>query len=75
MAVEVNVGCASPPVGLVGDKIESNQGKKVPDFTAPAYHNNTFTNEKLTTWKNGVVRSGRNGKQSRPLSNLPVLNL
>ena len=64
MAEERNAGCARPTGGLVGQENESNErtasqepkeakkmlmvGQKVPDFTAPAYHKNEFTNVKLS---------------------------
>ena len=66
MAEEGNAGCARPTGGLVGDESETNEqtasqepketrkmlmvGQKVPDFTAPAYHNNDFTNVKLSDY-------------------------
>lgn len=64
MAEEGNAGCARPTGGLVGEENESSEqttspepkerrkmlmvGQKVPDFTAPAYHKNEFTNVKLS---------------------------
>ncbi len=64
MAEEEISGCARPTGGLVGQENESNEqtaspeiketrkmlmvGQKVPDFTAPAYHKNEFTNVKLS---------------------------
>jgi peroxiredoxin (alkyl hydroperoxide reductase subunit C) len=64
MAEEVDVGCARPTGGPVGEPeseekenetktIEEKStmikvGQKAPDFTAPAYHKGKFINEKLS---------------------------
>jgi len=64
MSEEVDVGCARPTGGPVGDDREDSQpqetqkipkeesmikvGQKAPDFTAPAYHKGKFTSEKLS---------------------------
>jgi len=64
MSEEVDVGCARPTGGPVGDALEDPQpqetqkilkeesmikvGQKAPDFTAPAYHKGKFTSEKLS---------------------------
>ncbi len=63
MGEEVEVGCARPTGGPVGeDKVEAQPGnkeiikektmikvgQKAPDFTAPAYHKGKFTSEKLS---------------------------
>ena len=64
MSEEVDVGCARPTGGTVGDdqeKVQSQEtreipkeesmikvGQKAPDFTAPAYHKGKFTSEKLS---------------------------
>lgn len=63
MGEEVNVGCARPTGGPVGESEEDAQpqiqeirkeknmikvGQKAPDFIAPAYHKGKFTSEKLS---------------------------
>jgi peroxiredoxin (alkyl hydroperoxide reductase subunit C) len=63
MGEEVDVGCARPTGGPVGEDKEESQpgikeiikektmikvGQKAPDFTAPAYHKGKFTSEKLS---------------------------
>ena len=64
MGEEIEVGCARPTGGPVGEepqeeKSETPQGKKevtsmievgkkAPDFVAPAYHKGSFTNVKLS---------------------------
>ena len=63
MGEEVDVGCARPTGGPVGEASEEVQpqiqetrkeekmikvGQKAPDFTAPAYHKGKFTSEKLS---------------------------
>jgi len=63
MGEEVEVGCARPTGGPVGESQEEAQpqkqeirkessmikvGQKAPDFTAPAYHKGKFTSEKLS---------------------------
>ena len=64
MAEEVEVGCARPTGGPVGEPNASQEqaappakkeqstmihvGKKAPDFVAPAYHQGKFTSEKLS---------------------------
>lgn len=63
MGEEVDVGCARPTGGPVGEDKEETQpgikeiikektmikvGQKAPDFTAPAYHKGKFTSEKLS---------------------------
>ncbi len=63
MGEEVDVGCARPTGGPVGDNQEEAQpeikaiikektmirvGQKAPDFVAPAYHKGKFTSEKLS---------------------------
>lgn len=66
MEKEINVGCARPTGGPVGEeatpespenqqpeKEELNMiqvGKKAPDFEAPAYHNGKFVNVKLSDY-------------------------
>lgn len=63
MEEEVEVGCARPTGGPVGEPMENvtnktekiikeeptmiKVGQKAPDFTAPAYHNGKFVNIKL----------------------------
>ena len=63
MGEEVEVGCARPTGGPVGESQEEVQpqkqeirkessmikvGQKAPDFTAPAYHKGKFTSETLS---------------------------
>jgi len=63
MGEEVDVGCARPTGGPVGEPEKEVQlqtketrkeepmirvGRKAPDFTAPAYHKGKFTSEKLS---------------------------
>jgi len=64
VAKEVDVGCARPTGGPVGEPKKEEKvnettiikekstmikvGQKAPDFTAPAYHKGKFTNEKLS---------------------------
>ncbi len=66
MAEELNVGCARPTGGPVGEPapevseeketIEKEEtpmiqvGKKAPDFIAPAYHKGKFTQVKLSDY-------------------------
>jgi peroxiredoxin (alkyl hydroperoxide reductase subunit C) len=66
MSEEVEVGCARPTGGPVGEADESPKneekpikkevssmvkvGKKVPDFVAPAYHKGKFVNVKLSEY-------------------------
>ncbi len=66
MGEEVDVGCARPTGGPVGEtgaasdeetKNESKErtemikiGKKVPDFVAPAYHQGKFVSVKLSEY-------------------------
>ena len=64
MGEEMEVGCARPTGGPVGETIEPKDsakekllkevssmvmvGKKAPDFTAPAYHQGKFVSIKLS---------------------------
>lgn len=66
MAEEMEVGCARPTGGPVGETIEEKPvqpiapkrevtpmiqvGKKVPDFAAPAYQNGKFVSIKLSEY-------------------------
>ena len=66
MAEEAAVGCARPTGGPVGEEIKDGTtrsqeilkeersmikvGQKAPDFIAPAYHNDTFGNVKLSDY-------------------------
>jgi peroxiredoxin (alkyl hydroperoxide reductase subunit C) len=66
MAEEMEVGCARPTGGPVGETIEEEPaqssdtqrevnamiqvGKKVPDFAAPAYHDGKFVSVKLSEY-------------------------
>ncbi len=66
MAEEMDVGCARPTGGPVGESIEKNSneetksvkegtqmihvGEKVPDFVAPGYQNGKFINVKLSDY-------------------------
>jgi len=66
MEEEIEVGCARPTGGPVGEEVQpespDNQqpkkeelnmiqvGKKAPDFEAPAYHNGKFVNVKLSDY-------------------------
>ncbi len=65
MSEPIDVGCARPTGGPVGEPVEASQqeqpiqneevnmiqvGKKAPDFTAPAYHKGQFVNVKLSDY-------------------------
>lgn len=66
MSEPIDVGCARPTGGPVGEPVEEQQqtrdiikqeevnmiqvGKKAPDFTAPAYHKGQFVNVKLSDY-------------------------
>lgn len=66
MAEEMEVGCARPTGGPVGESIENKPkemqamqkevfpmmqvGKKVPDFVAPAYMNGKFVSVRLSEY-------------------------
>jgi hypothetical protein len=66
MAEEMDVGCARPTGGPVGEPVEQNEpamqnqakevspmvkvGKKAPDFAAPAYHQGKFVSVKLSEY-------------------------
>ena len=66
MSEEIEIGCARPTGGPVGESIEEKVsenrreakedkamikvGKKAPDFTAPAYHKGKFINVKLSDY-------------------------
>lgn len=66
MAEEVEIGCARPTGGLVGETIPEKKeekqirkkeiksmiqvGKKAPDFTAPGYQNGKFINVNLSDY-------------------------
>ena len=66
MAEEVDVGCARPTVGPVGEAIETEKsesqiitkevpamikvGKKAPDFSAPGYQQGKFISVKLSEY-------------------------
>ena len=66
MAEEVDVGCARPTGGPVGEKPEKKQtnqettqteetsmikvGQKAPDFVAPGYHKGKFISVKLSEY-------------------------
>jgi peroxiredoxin (alkyl hydroperoxide reductase subunit C) len=66
MPEEMEVGCARPTGGPVGEDVETNEkeavtikketlamikvGQKAPDFTAPAYLNGKFVNVKLSEY-------------------------
>jgi len=66
MPEEMEVGCARPTGGPVGEPIEEEPtvdaipvkeekpmiqvGKKAPDFTAPAYYNGKFVSVKLSEY-------------------------
>jgi peroxiredoxin (alkyl hydroperoxide reductase subunit C) len=66
MPEEMEVGCARPTGGPVGEDFETNEkeavtikketiamikvGQKAPDFTAPAYLNGKFVNVKLSEY-------------------------
>ena len=66
MAEEMDVGCARPTGGPVGEAAEKNTkeetksikegtqminvGEKVPDFVAPGYQNGKFINVKLSDY-------------------------
>ena len=66
MSEPIDVGCARPTGGPVGETVEKPQqneeiiqkeevnmvqvGKKAPDFTAPAYQKGQFVNVKLSDY-------------------------
>ncbi len=65
MAEDLEVGCARPTGGPVGETIETKEqenqieikektmikvGEKAPDFTAPAYHKGKFVSIKLSDY-------------------------
>ncbi len=66
MPEEMEVGCARPTGGPVGEAVETNEkeavtikketpamikvGQKAPDFTAPAYLNGKFVSVKLSEY-------------------------
>ena len=66
MSEPIDVGCARPTGGPVGEPAETSTtqndviqqeevpmvqvGKKAPDFTAPAYHKGQFVNVKLSDY-------------------------
>ena len=66
MGEEMEVGCARPTGGPVGEAVETNEeqettprkevasmiqvGKKAPDFAAPAYHKGKFVSVKLSEY-------------------------
>lgn len=66
MGEEIEVGCARPTGGVVGEKVEDvprqqmaihkedapmiRVGKKAPDFAAPGYHNGKFISVKLSEY-------------------------
>lgn len=66
MGEELEVGCARPTGGPVGEDVQELQeteqpavkevrgmikvGKKAPDFTAPAYHKGKFVSVKLSDY-------------------------
>ena len=66
MGEEMEIGCARPTGGPVGDPVETNEknddkkikeelrmikvGQKAPDFTAPAYHKGKFVSVKLSEY-------------------------
>jgi len=71
MPEEVEVGCARPTGGPVGEAVEAEKteeqhpekearamihvGKKAPDFVAPAYYEGKFVNVKLSEYLNKWV--------------------
>ena len=66
MGEEMELGCARPTGGPVGEAVEQNEpekqnltrevapmvkvGKKAPDFAAPAYHQGKFVSVKLSEY-------------------------
>ena len=66
MGEELEIGCARPTGGPVGETVELKEpepegsgkevtamimvGKKAPDFTAPAYHKGKFISVKLSDY-------------------------
>ena len=66
MGEEMELGCARPTGGPVGETVEPNEpetqkqakevssmikvGKKAPDFAAPAYHQGKFVSIKLSEY-------------------------
>jgi peroxiredoxin len=51
MAEELDLGCARPTGGPVGEVFELIKvGKKAPDFAAPAYHKGKFISIKLSDY-------------------------
>ena len=66
MGEEMEVGCARPTGGPVGESVETDEknddkkikeelrmikvGQKAPDFTAPAYHKGKFVSVKLSEY-------------------------
>ncbi len=66
MPEEMEIGCARPTGGPVGEDVETDEkenttikkekpvmikvGRKAPDFTAPAYHQGKFVNVKLSDY-------------------------
>ena len=64
MAEDLEVGCARPTGGPVGETVEAEEtenkiikeeamikvGQKAPDFTAPAYHKGKFVSVKLSDY-------------------------
>ena len=66
MGEEMEVGCARPTGGPVGEAVENSEtqqtptskeaapmikvGKKAPDFAAPAYHQGKFVSVKLSEY-------------------------
>ena len=66
MGEEMEVGCARPTGGPVGEPVETDEknddkrikegpkmirvGQKAPDFTAPAYHKGKFVSVKLSEY-------------------------
>jgi hypothetical protein len=66
MEEELEIGCARPTGGPVGEPVEENEkdtvkkakeapkmikvGQKAPDFTAPAYHKGKFISVRLSNY-------------------------
>ena len=66
MSEELDISCARPTGGPVGEPVETNEkkddkkvkensvmikvGQKAPDFTAPAYHKGKFISVKLSEY-------------------------
>jgi len=66
MGEEMEIGCARPTGGPVGEELETDEkkdekkikeelkmikvGKKTPDFTAPAYHKGKFISVRLSEY-------------------------